>query len=160
MSGFTDVANALRKMGDAYVQALSNMNSAVADLRNRPGEDRNRALEYWLRVARMSKDGFVTAIDQGFELWEREMRRAITSTSAARSPKPPRRARRSKKAPVNPLEAWTENWTKASRSAIESLQSGELGDRARKQAERFADTLQEGLKAWQRMWQSSGETEK
>ncbi|MGH7864679.1 MAG: hypothetical protein ACREQB_06795, partial [Candidatus Binataceae bacterium] len=77
MNGIADIGNALRKMGEAYAEAISNMSAAAGDLRERPGEERNRTLEYWLRVARMSKDGFVAAIDQGFERWEREMRRAL-----------------------------------------------------------------------------------
>ncbi|MGH7947632.1 MAG: hypothetical protein ACREQF_00185 [Candidatus Binataceae bacterium] len=151
MNGLTDIGNALRKMGEAYAQALSNMNAAAGELRDRPGEERNRTLEYWLRIARMSKDGFVAAIDQGFELWEREMRRALTA-APARKPAA-RRPRRAKKAPTNPLDAWTENLSKTAQSVREALESGELGTRARKQAEQFANTLQDGLKAWQRLWQ-------
>ena len=36
-------------------------------------------VENWLRVARMSKDGVITALEQGFKLWEREIRRTVSS---------------------------------------------------------------------------------
>ncbi|MGH7863391.1 MAG: hypothetical protein ACREQB_00255, partial [Candidatus Binataceae bacterium] len=64
-----------------------------------------------------------------------------------------RRPRRSKKSAPNPLEAWTENLSKSAQSVREALKSGDLGERARQQAEQFVKTVQDGLQSWQRLWQ-------
>ncbi len=58
------------------------------------------AVEQWISLARMGKDGVVAAITQSFDLWERECRRlmgAVPLGSVASSP-------------MNPAEVWAEGW--------------------------------------------------
>jgi len=89
-----------------------------------------------MRVARLSKDGVITAIEQGFELWERQIRQMAGATTEAR--------------PTTPMDAWTENW----RTAIEAFTSGgNWSDEVRGQAERVQQTLADGIRAWQRLWE-------
>jgi hypothetical protein len=139
-----NLADTLRQLTDAYTSALSVMTRALEGLPRQDGEAYRRLAEQWLRLARMSKDGFVTAIEQGFELWERECRRALEASTAGPSSRP---------AP-NPLEAWAENWKKTLEAATAASPAGEAGSaEMRKQAEAFQRTMQESLAAWQRLWQ-------
>ena len=140
MNGLNDVAETIRKTTEAYSQALA---TAMGLLASAPpaGGGSNPAVEQWLRLARMTKDGLITAIEQGFELWEREYRRAMSGGAAAPA------------AAANPIEIWTENW----RKAVEAMTAGPKAadpwaDQARRQAEVMQKTLQEGLSAWQRLW--------
>jgi hypothetical protein len=140
MDYFSTISEAIRKASEAYVEALSTVNSAISNLSKGglSAEDRERLVENWLRVARMSKDGIVTALEQGFELWERECRRMMAASKPASG------------GPVNPMEAWAENWKKAA----EAFGAGAgWNEQARKQAEMVQKTLQEGLRAWQQLWE-------
>jgi hypothetical protein len=85
------------------------------------GGDRDRLVENWLRVARMSKDGVITALEQGFELWEREIRRTVATAKGGSQRESP-----------NSMDAWTENWRRATEAF--SGGTGTLGEEARKQA--------------------------
>jgi uncharacterized protein YukE len=88
----------------------------------------------------MSKDGVITALEQGFELWEREIRRTVATVKGS-----------AQRESSSPMDAWTENWRRATEAF--SGGTGTLGEEARKQAETVQKTLQEGLRAWQRLWE-------
>lgn len=134
------IGEAIRKASEAYIEALTAVTRALTDLAAQSGAapDRERMVENWLRVARMSKDGVVSALEQGFELWEREVRR-MAAGGAAAAPKA-----------ANPMEAWAENWRKATEAFAGT---GAWGEQARKQAEAVQQMLQEGMRAWQRLWE-------
>ncbi len=135
------IGDAIRKASEAYVEALNAVGKALQNLAGgAAGSDRDRLVENWLRVARMSKDGVITALEQGFELWEREIRRTVATAKGA-----------APNASSNPMDAWAENWRRATEAF--SGGAGGLGEEARKQAETVQKTLQEGLRAWQRLWE-------
>jgi hypothetical protein len=133
------ISEAIQKSGEAFANAISEVGKALRDASNLPGSsDRDRLFENWMRVARLSKDGVITAIEQGFGLWERQIRQmaALGPSAEAR--------------PTNPMDAWTENW----RSAIEAFTSGgNFSDEVRRQAETVQQTFADGIRAWQRLWE-------
>ncbi|MBE3605093.1 hypothetical protein IMX07_15900 [bacterium] len=134
------IGEAIRKAAAAYADALSAVGKALQDVAgSAAGADRDRLVENWLRVARMSKDGVITALEQGFELWEREIRRTAALARSAGGERP-----------SNPADVWAENWRRAT-EAFGNV--GGWGDEARKQAEAVQKTLQDGLRAWQRLWE-------
>jgi hypothetical protein len=133
---FSDIGEAIRKASEAYAQALAGVSKALQSIAAQAGgADRDRLIENWLRVARMSKDGMITAIEQAYEFWEREMRRGTGGGTAGK--------------PSNPLEAWSENW----RKATEAFASGSWGAEARKQAENVQKIMTDGIRAWQHLWE-------
>jgi hypothetical protein len=138
--GLSGIGEAIRKASEAYVEALSTVGKALQDIaaQSMAGADRERVVDNWLRVARMSKDGVVSALEQGFELWEREVRRAVETSKGGHAPRA-----------TNPMEAWAENW----RKATEAFAGSGWSEEARKQAAMVQSTLQEGLRAWQRLWE-------
>ncbi len=139
MNGVDNVAETIRKTTEAYSQALATAMSLLAAAPN-AGAAANPAVEQWLRLARMTKDGLITAIEQGFALWEREYRRSMTG-----APAPPPAA--------NPFELWTENWKKAVEAMTATQKPTDpWAEQARRQAEAMQKTLQESLVAWQRLW--------
>jgi hypothetical protein len=87
----------------------------------------------------MSKDGIITAMEHGFELWEREMRRTAGAGGAT------------SKGASNPMEAWAENLRKATEAFMGG--AGNWNEEARKQAETVQKILAEGIRAWQRLWE-------
>jgi hypothetical protein len=133
------ISEAMRKASDAFADAIAAVSKTIQSAASQSGEaDRDRLVENWLRIARMSKDGMVNAIEHGFEVWEREVRRAATSgASAAKG--------------TSPMEAWADNLRKASESMMGGGAAG-LGEEARKQAESVQKTLADGIRAWQRLW--------
>lgn len=133
------IGDAIRKASEAYAEAIATVSKALEEIAKQAGSaDRERLVENWLRVARMSKDGVVTALEQGFELWEREIRRMVAAGAGAA------------KAPKNPMETWAENW----RKATEAFTGGAgWSEEARKHAETVQKTLAEGVRAWQRLWE-------
>jgi len=134
LSGISD---AIRQAGEAYAQTIATFTKALQGLGAQPAvAEREPQVENWLRLARMSKDGIITALEQAFEMWEREIRRMTAAPGAAR-------------APANPMEAWSENW----RKAIESFAGGAGNEEFRKQAESVRTTLADGMRAWQRLWE-------
>jgi hypothetical protein len=132
----SDIGEAIRRAGEAYAEAIAAVSKALRDIAARAGgSDRDRLVENWLRVARMSKDGMITAIEQAYEFWEREVRRGSASGPSAK--------------PSNPMDTWAENW----RKATEAFASGNWGEEARKQAESVQKILSDGIRAWQRLWE-------
>src|SRR5262249_37255551 len=112
----SDIGEAIRKASEAYAEAIAAVSKALQDIAARvSGSDRDRLIENWLRVARMSKDGMTNAIDQAYELWEREVRRRVGGATAQST---------------NPMDTWAENW----RKATEAFTAGNWSEEARKQA--------------------------
>jgi hypothetical protein len=140
MDALPDIADTIRRLNEAYAQTLSAMTKAVESFPKPGSEAQRRLAEEWLRVARMSKDGIVTAVNQGFELWERECRRALGALPTE---------------PLgNPMEAWAENWRKTLDAFTGASKLGEAwSEEARKQFELAQQAMQEGLRVWQRFWQ-------
>jgi len=131
------ISDAIQKSGEAFASAISAVGKALRDASNLPGgPDRDRLLENWMRVARLGKEGVVTAIEQGFELWEGQVRRMAARGMDAQD------------RPKDPFEAWTENW----RKAIEAFSTGNWGDEVRRQAEAVQKTIGDNIRAWQRLW--------
>jgi hypothetical protein len=141
---FSSIGDLIRKASEALAETLAAVNKAAKDLAAQAGAgvDREQMVESWLRAARMSKDGMVTALEQGFQWWERQVREQVRRTASAPSSG-------SEKKP-NPMEAWAENWRKATEAFSDS---GKWTEEARKRAESVQKTLQDGLRAWQRMWE-------
>jgi hypothetical protein len=132
----SDIGEAIRKASEAYAQAIAAVSKALQNIAAQAGSgDRDRLVENWLRVARMSKDGMLTAIEQTYEFWEREVRRAATGSTSA--------------AAANPMDAWAENL----RKATEAFTSSNLSEEARKQVESVQKIVADGIRAWQRMWE-------
>ncbi len=142
---FSGIADVIRKASEAFAETLSAVNKAINDIAAQAGAglDRDQMVEKWLRAARMGKDGMVTALEQGFEWWERQVREQVRRTAGATGAG-------SAKKPANPMEAWAENWRKATEAFTAS---GDWTEAARKQAESVQKTLQDGLRAWQRLWE-------
>lgn len=140
----SSIADAMRKMCEAYAEGLSVVMKTIESLPRQGGEAHRRMAEEWLNLARLSKESFVTALNQGFELWERECRRAIGA------PHPPGGAPPS----GNPIEAWAENWKRTVEAFTSGGAPGEAWrEAARQQSEIVQQSLQEGMRAWQRLWQ-------
>ena len=137
---FSGIGEAIRKASEAYAEAISAVSKALQNIAtSASGAERDRLIENWLRVARMSKDGIVTAIEHGFEMWEREVRRNAAAGGGAA------------KGPASPMDAWAENWRKATEAFSGS---GNWGEDARRQMETVQKTLADGIKAWQRLWET------
>lgn len=135
------IGDAMRKASEAFADAIASVSKSIQSAAAQPGgPDRERLVENWLRIARMSKDGMITAIEHGFEVWEREVRRQAASGGGAA------------KAASNPMEAWAENLRKATESIIGGGAAG-FGEEARKQAESVQKSLAEGIRALQRLWE-------
>jgi hypothetical protein len=140
MDNVSGIADAIRKATEAYAESLAAVTKALQNLASQTsGADRERVVENWLRLARMSKDGVVTALEHGFELWERECRRMASAPGGAAAQEA-----------SDPMAAWAENWRKAT-EAFTGSTSG-WSEEARKQAETVQKTLQDGMRAWQRLW--------
>jgi hypothetical protein len=134
------IGETIRRATEAFAEAISAMGKSVQSaVEKASGQDRERIVENWLRIARMSKDGVITAIDHGFEVWEREVRR-MASTGGTQ------------KTSANPMEAWAENLRKATESLIPGGTAG-LGEEMRKQAENVQKTVAEGIRTWQKLWE-------
>lgn len=140
---FESFDKAIKQSNEAYTAAISALSRAVENLgMETPGSDRERLVENVLRLARMSKDAVVSAIEQGFELWERQVRRVSLASAEATSS-------RSTTARSNPIEIWAENW----RKAMEAFVVGGANEELRKQAEAIQNNFLEGIRAWQRLWE-------
>ncbi|HTQ23984.1 MAG TPA: hypothetical protein VMI09_04760 [Candidatus Binataceae bacterium] len=139
---FSGIGEVIRKASEAFADTLSAVNKAVMDFGAQAGAsaDREQMVETWLRAARMSKDGMVNALEQGFQWWERQIRDQVRRSAGASA----------EKRGTNPMEAWAENWRKATEAFGAS---DKWTEEARKQAESVQKTLQDGLRAWQRMWE-------
>ncbi len=139
-------ADAIRKTCEAYSEAVSTITKGIEAMPATGGEAQRRMVDQWLGLARMSKESFVTALNQTFDLWERECRRL--AGGPATSPLPPW---------TNPLEAWSENWRRSMETFLAASRPGDFwAEQARRQTEMVQQTLEEGLRAWQRLWQVPG----
>jgi hypothetical protein len=140
---FESFGEAIKQSNEAYAAAISALSKAVQDLpTGAPSSDRERLVDNVLRLARMSKDAVVTAIEQGFELWERQVRRISLPDAETPSSRPDT-------ARSNPMEAWAENW----RKATENFVAGGGNEELRRQAEAVQNAFVEGIRAWQRLWE-------
>ena len=150
---FSNIGDVIRKAGEALAETLSAVNKAVKDLAAQAGSgaDREQIVENWIRAARMAKDGMVTALEQGFQWWERQVREQVRRSASAAG------GAGAEKKQANPMEAWAENWRKATESFSAS---GDWTEAARKEAESVQKILQDGLRAWQRMWEPEKKSEK
>jgi hypothetical protein len=149
---FESFDEAIKQANQAYAAAISALSKAVQNLPSEaPISDRERLVENVLRLARMSKDAVVTAIEQGFELWERQVRRISVASPEAPSARPNAEAASSRAniAPSNPMEVWAENW----RKATEAFASSGVNEELLKQAQVVQNAFVEGVRAWQRLWQ-------
>ena len=134
------ISDAIKKASEAFAEAIAAVTKTIQGAAEKTsGPERDRMVENWLRIARMSKDGMITAVEHGFEVWEREIRR-ITSSATGSS-----------KASAGPMDAWADNL----RKATEAMMSGGtgFGEEARKQAEAVQKTLADGVRAWQKLWE-------
>ena len=135
------IGDAIRKATEAFADAIAAVSRTIQGAATESsGFDRDRLVDQWLRIARMSKDGVITAIEHGFEAWEREVRRTQTSGGSARPSS-------------NPMDAWTENLRKATEAFTSGGGAASFGEEARKQAEAVQKTLADGIRAWQRLWE-------
>jgi coproporphyrinogen III oxidase-like Fe-S oxidoreductase len=135
------IGDAMRKAAEALAEAISSVSKSIqSSMAGMAAPDRERLVENWLRIARMSKDGAITAIEHGYETWEREVRRLAGVGSGAAS------------ASSDPMAAFTENLRKAT-EAVMSGASG-IGEEARKQTESLQKTVSEGIRTWQKLWES------
>jgi len=63
------IGEAIRKASEAYAEAISIVSKALQNIGSQAsGADRERLVDNWLRMARMSKDGIITAMEQGFDV--------------------------------------------------------------------------------------------
>jgi hypothetical protein len=146
------IGKLLRDITRAYEDGLAAIGSAINDIGKRRIPDSQRQIERWIGVARAAKDGYVAAIDQGFALWERRIRRALTPRESEKE------SRREQKAPAGQLDAWVEEWRKANESFMRSIGESGLGEEALKQAKELRKTFENGLKNLARLWQPASET--
>jgi hypothetical protein len=157
MADSTGIGKLLRDVTQAYVDGLSTIGGAIADLSKRRIPDSERQMERWIGIARAAKDGYVAAIDQGFAIWERRIRQTIapaqTSSSASRS-------KSDQKAPANQIESWLEEWRVANESFIQSIRDSGLGEEALKQTRELRKAFDDGLKSLAKLWQPSSKSGK
>jgi len=137
----SDMLKAMCTAGDAYAETLATLSKAFEQMSKQAtgltGE-RAQILENWLRVGRMSKDGLIISIEQGFELWERECRRIAASGKSGAAEA------------SSPFEAWAESWKRSAEALLAG--SGSWNSETQKFAEGVQKSLQEGLRAWQSLW--------
>ena len=137
----------------AYEDGLAAIGSAINDIGKKRIPESERQIERWIGVARAAKDGYVAAIDQGFKLWEKRIRRALTPEKS----EPEKENRREQKAPSSQLDAWMEEWRNANESFMRSVADSGIGEEALKQARELRKTVEGGLKNLQKLWQASSE---
>jgi hypothetical protein len=134
------ISDAIKKASEAFAEAIAGVTKTIQGAAEKTsGPERDRMVENWLRIARMSKDGMITAVEHGFEVWEREIRR-VTAAAGGDT-----------KASANPMDAWAENL----RKATEAMMSGGtgFGEEARKQVESVQKSIADGVRAWQKLWE-------
>ncbi|MDB5108108.1 MAG: hypothetical protein JWM69_1049 [Candidatus Binatus sp.] len=157
MDESSGIGKLLRDLNQAYMDGLSTISSAISELGKRRIPDAERQIERWIGVARAAKDGYVASIDQGFAMWEKQIRKMLAPDRS----KTEKETKRDANTPPNQLEAWLEEWKKANESFTHSLRESGLGEEAMKQAKEFRKTFESGLKSLQKLWQSgSDETRK
>lgn len=134
------IEEAIRQASQGFAEAIMAVSKSIQNAA-KGGGDRERAIENWLRIARMSKDGVITAIEHGFEVWEREMRRA-TSANGRSAPK----------ASSQPMEAWAENLRKATDALLG--RGPDSSDEMGRPIESVRKAVADSIRAWQRLWES------
>lgn len=138
LSGISD---AIQKSAEAFAKAISAISEVLQGASSLSDDsDRERLFENWMRVARIGRDGAITALERGFETWERQVRRLAGQDSKAQTP-------------PNPLEAWSKAWVESWRSATDAYTGGgsEIAE-ARRQAEAVQKTFADSVRAWQKVW--------
>jgi hypothetical protein len=86
MNTQTTLTDAMRRTSEAYAEGLAAVMKVIGDLPKDSGALQRHALEQWLGLARTNKDGFVAAVNQGFDIWERE--RGSHRSAATGPPRP------------------------------------------------------------------------
>jgi len=140
----TGIGKVVRDITQAYVEGLSTIGRAIGDLGLQRMPESERQIERWIGVARIAKDSYVAMIDQGFAIWERQIRRALGRAHSGRGSE----SKREQQA-YNLLGAWTSNWRDATEAFMDLLGSGGLSEEARRQVDKFRKALEAGLKALQ-----------
>jgi hypothetical protein len=140
------ISEVIRKTCEAYAEGLSAVMKALESLPRESGEAHRRMVERWLDLARASKDSFITALNQGFELWERECRRAVGAPHAPGATGPG----------GNPLEAWADGWRRTLDAFAGSAVTDAYREAVRRQGEMVQRALEDGMRAWQGLWQPAG----
>jgi hypothetical protein len=140
------LTDAMRRTSQAYAEGLAAVMKAIGDLPRESGEFHRHALEQWLSLARTNKDGFVAAVNQGFDMWERECRRVAGAPHPSSAAAPG----------TNPMQAWLENWQRAVGAMTTAGGAGEAyRDLVRRQTELVQQALLDGVRMWGRLWQPS-----
>jgi len=144
MEGPAILTDAIRKTSEVYGEALAATMKAIADLPRESGELHRRAVEQWLGLARTNKDNFVAAVNQGFDIWERECRRLIGAPHQPGALAPG----------ANPMEIWLENWQRAvAAMTAGSIPGQPYRDLVQRQTELVQQALLDGVGTWRRLWQ-------
>lgn len=138
-------ADAVRKTCEAYAEGLAAVTKALEGVSRQEGDTQRQAIDQWMTLARTSKDNLIAALNQGFEIWERECRRLAGAPMAGAMP-----------TWTNPLEVWAETWKRSMDSLFGAAsQPGAFWtEQARRQAELTQQAIQESLRAWQRLWRA------
>ena len=138
------LTDAIRKTSEVYTEALAAVMKALADMPRESGELHRRAVEQWLGLARTNKDNFVAAVNQGFDIWERECRRLLGAPHQTGALIPG----------ANPMEVWLENWQRAVAAMTMGGVPGEpYRELVRRQTELVQQALLDGAGVWRRLWQ-------
>src|SRR5438876_10540436 len=77
MENDANFADAVRQTFEPHTEALSAVMKALEQLPKQGVDAHRQTVEQWHALARMSKESVVAAINQGFDLWERESRRHV-----------------------------------------------------------------------------------
>jgi hypothetical protein len=138
------LTDAMRRTSEAYAEGLAMVMKAIGDLPKESGALHRGAVEQWLALARTNKDGFVAAVNQGFDLWERECRRLVGAPHPSGAAAPG----------TNPMGIWLENWQRAVGAMTAASGAGEAyRELVRRQTELVQQALLDGVRAWWRLWQ-------
>ncbi len=145
MDAQATLADAIRKTFEAYTEGLAAVMKVLGgDLPRESGELHRRAVEQWLDLARANKDSFVTAVNQSFDIWERECRRLVGAPHLPGAPA----------FGANPMEVWLENWQRAvAAMTAGSVPGAPYRDLVRRQTELVQQALLDGISVWRRFWQ-------
>jgi hypothetical protein len=144
MDTYADMAETIKKATDLYVETLSAAMKRLEGLQKQTGAEHRRLVEQWIRLTRMSLDGAIAVLEQGFALWEAQCRRLIGASTRTESGG----------APPNPFEVWAESLRRAAATFAPAATTGDAWSaEVRKQVELVQQSLQEGLRAWQRLWE-------
>ncbi|HET8578013.1 MAG TPA: hypothetical protein VFO18_13015 [Methylomirabilota bacterium] len=143
MNAQATIPEAIKKTCEAYTEGLSTVMRALESLPREAGESHRRMVEQWLVLARTSKDSFIAALNQGFDLWERECRRAVGAPHATGA----------FGAWANPLEPWADTWRRTVETFTGGAMANAYSEAIRRQSDMVQQSLEESMRAWQRLWQ-------